>query len=89
LTKGRKVISKYITEVKRHGNGAHVTVPKEWIGIEVEVIPVTVAKEESPPPIKTKEELKNELSKFNRHAKASARLARRNIKTTSPSDLTL
>lgn len=79
MTKGRKVISKYITEVKRHGNGAHVIVPKEWIGIEVEVMPVTVSREESPPPIKTKEELKNKYSKFNRHAKAAARLARRNI----------
>jgi len=26
--------------LKNHGNGAHVIVPKEWLGLEVNVIPV-------------------------------------------------
>ncbi len=82
MTKGKREISKLTAEVKKHGNGAHVIVPKEWIGVEVEVIPLrTQIAEEQPrqPAIKTKEELKSEYSKFNRHTKAAARLARRNI----------
>ena len=85
LPKGKRVISKFITEVKRHGNGAHVIVPKEWIGIEVEVIPVVVAKEESLPPIKTKVELNGDMSKAKRHTNAAARLAKKNINLSKDS----
>ena len=41
MTKGKREISKLTAEVKTHGNGAHVIVPKDWIGMEVEIIPIS------------------------------------------------
>jgi hypothetical protein len=79
LTKGKRHISSVTTEVKKHGNGAHVIVPKEWIGIEVDVIPRRQPTEEPPPPIKSKEDLENDYNKFRSKARGAARLAKKNV----------
>jgi len=46
LTRIKKDINAITGFVRKQGNGAHVTVPKDWIGLEVIVRPLVKAQEE-------------------------------------------
>jgi putative transposon-encoded protein len=41
LTRTKRDINSAIGTARKQGNGAHVMVPKEWIGLEVKVTPVS------------------------------------------------
>lgn len=41
LTRTKRDINSVIGTARKQGHGAHVMVPKEWIGLEVKVIPVS------------------------------------------------
>jgi putative transposon-encoded protein len=75
--------------VTKFSHGGHIIVPGHWVGKEVRVTIIddndsqqtkSKVKEKEEPPITTREELRNEYSKFKHHTSAAARLARRNIK---------
>lgn len=46
LTRIKKDINAITGFVRKQGNGAHVTVPKDWIGLEVIVRPLIKEQEE-------------------------------------------
>jgi putative transposon-encoded protein len=46
LTRIKKDINSITGFVRKQGNGAHVTVPKDWIGLEVIVRPLIKEQEE-------------------------------------------
>jgi putative transposon-encoded protein len=41
VTRTKREIASLTGTVTKQGNGAHIMVPKEWLGIEVKVIPVS------------------------------------------------
>ena len=46
MTRTKRETSSLTGTVTKQGNGAHIMLPKEWIGIEVKVIPFTYSQTE-------------------------------------------